>query len=597
MGPKKLKQLLPSILSTLGLFTAGATLVVLCKLSRYTLFGLAGIFLLLLATVQLILTLFGNSPKDIKDITTTQTMGDNDPPPQNAEETEKKERAALSKILKRSSSAIAKAFAKSSVWLAPLLLVLAIAGGLLWFGAELWAKVTGAMVVAYWHLALVAIFFVGAVIGDHFCRSISGEDKRIAMLNRNACLFFKLTKIFTALLALPLTLSLLGIAHIHTYVSYAMAILFYYVGIMIVISLGVRVFKRELDSCPGVVVLLPFMGGDVKELAVLSFLEENTGITLRSLWSLKFIKSILPYSVIAAAILFWASTGIVYVSSHQQAAVYRLGTLCDDTLQPGLHLTLPYPIDRSEIYDTETVNKVTIGYKSTENQDNVWNEGHGDNEYRLLLGSGKELVSINLRIEYRISDLKSYLRGSASPDKILEAKAYELVTAKTINTDLKTILSTDRESFSNSFHQELEASLGEVNTGVDVISVVLESIHPPVEIADVYQNFIAAEIRAQRFILAAEATAAEILAEADTLKHQMMNYVEVDKAKRIAAATTEIAQFTAGQAASELYPEEYRYYKYLDAVRRAYKNARLVIVGNDVDSSRLYFGSIPTQDN
>ena len=83
-----------------------------------------------------------------------------------------------------------------------------------------------------------------------------------------------------------------------------------------------------------------------------------------------------------------------------------------DVLEPGLHFTLPYPLDKTEICNTKTIHKITIGYKSVENVDNVWTKDHGDSEYKLLLGSGNELVSLNLRIEYRISDLKKYLQNA-----------------------------------------------------------------------------------------------------------------------------------------------------------------------------------------
>ena len=36
----------------------------------------------------------------------------------------------------------------------------------------------------------------------------------------------------------------------------------------------------------------------------------------------------------------------------------------------------------------------------------------------------------------------------------------------------------------------------------------------------------------------------------------------------------------------------YRYYKYLDAITKAYGNAKLVIVGDGVDTSNIFFGNL-----
>ena len=135
-------------------------------------------------------------------------------------------------------------------------------------------------------------------------------------------------------------------------------------------------------------------------------MEENTGITLRSLWSIKYIREITPTVLFLIGLLLWMSTCVVQVETNQQAAIYRIGHLQDRILEPGLHLTLPYPFDKVEIYDTETISKTTIGYKAIENADNIWTEGHEGEEYKLLLGGGDEVVSINLRLEYKISDLR-----------------------------------------------------------------------------------------------------------------------------------------------------------------------------------------------
>ena len=101
------------------------------------------------------------------------------------------------------------------------------------------------------------------------------------------------------------------------------------------------------------------------------------------------------------------------------------------------------------------VQKTTIGYKEVESTDNIWTEGHQGEEFKLLLGGGDELVSINLRLEYQISDLKKYLRTATSPESIMQALAYELVTDQTIATDLSSLLSADRDAFSESFKKEL----------------------------------------------------------------------------------------------------------------------------------------------
>ena len=350
--------------------------------------------------------------------------------------------------------------------------------------------------------------------------------------------------------------------------------------------------RRELTEQPDLSIPMPRMLGASHELGILSYLEENTGITMRSLWSMKFIKMLLPYTVIFGCLILWLSTGLIQIESHQHGAVYRFGRLQEETLDPGLHLTLPWPMDRVDVYDTDTVRKVTIGYKSTEAGDNTWTGNHGNSEYKLLLGSGDEVISINLRLEYRISDLGDYLRSSAAPDKLLEAKAYELVIDHTISSDLETLLAVDRSAFAADFFEDLSASIEPYHTGLEVVSVVLESIHPPVEIASVYQGVVSAEIQAQRLILEAEAKAAVTRAEAQASYDSAVSVATSAQYSQVAQARSDVSEFMASVSADRNYTDAYRYYKYMNAVKSAYGNVRLIIVGDGVDSSNLYLGNL-----
>lgn len=600
MNKHELKKLLPCGIATVGLLGFSGLLFFLYEQAQYLLFLLGGIFSGLLGAIYLILLLFRwepPAPSDRKAVNKdgaenkseegdrSDAEGETAPP----DSFRKKGEELLEKILSGLLRLGRRLYRPVEI----LLLLAALIGGFVWFGISASIETTvSADMLEYWYLVVVVVMFVVTIILDKLCKHVEQKDRFTEAHLRNARAFFSIIRIVLLVTALGLTLKLLNIYDIQAYAVIALVILFYYVGLMLLLSLTARVIKKELSVAPGIVILLPFFNADIKELSVLSFLEENTGITFRSLWSIQYVKRLIPYALVALAATLWISTGIVYVQSHQEAAVYRLGTLQEETLAPGLHLTLPYPLEKTEIYDTKTVNKMTIGYKASENIDNVWTEAHGGDEYRLLLGSGNELVSINLRLEYQISDLKQYVSYATSPEKILEAKAYELVTERTISSDLDMMLSTNRETFAQSFRDELVEEIAHTQTGLSIVSVIMESIHPPVEVAEVYQNFIGAEIDAERMMLNAEARAIVTVAEAETVYHQTINTAKTYNYEQVAYATSEIAEFMAAIEASNAYPAEYKYYKYLEAICTAYGQARLVIVGNGVDTSRLYFANV-----
>ena len=370
-------------------------------------------------------------------------------------------------------------------------------------------------------------------------------------------------------------------------------ILYGYFAVQTVILAGfltIRTIKGQLHSHPDLRLLVARRPkGD---LELLGYLEANTGITMRSLWSIALIKKLLPYTLFTAVLILWLSTGIVQIAPTQRGALYRLGMLSRESLQPGLHMTLPWPFDRVDVYDTESLKQITVGYTTDEKQaDNLWTENHGGEESKLLLGGGNELVSINLRIEYRIDDLHRYLTCSNSPESLLESAAYEVITARTITTNLESLLALDRVAFSESFRQELVQRIARYDTGLEIVDVVIESIHPPVEVAEIYQQTISAGIDAERILLEAQAQAAQVLEEAQIAYDTDINAATAKCHSDIAAAQASVAEFMASVEADSV---NYRYFKYLEALQKAYAYPSLIIVGDGVDSSHLYLGNIPS---
>lgn len=452
----------------------------------------------------------------------------------------------------------------------------------------------------YFALVLLGALFVLFIVFGKWCKHCTPtatEDEAnaekvrydIALL-RNLQSAFALARIAILPVFVGMAIKLIGLYDFSKWIVVILSLLFAYKVVFTLISLFVVLVRREMSVAPEIAAPAPGVeGGD---LGIVTYLEKNTGISMRSLWSIQMIKHALPYAVLGAVLLLWCVTGVVLVNSNQEGAHYRFGKLQEETLSPGLHFTLPWPFDKVEVYDTKTVNKMTVGYIAEGDADNIWTEAHGGEEYRLLLGGGNELVSINLRVMYRIGDLRSYLTSSASPELLMSSASYEIVTARTITSDLDSMLATDRAVFAESFREELTAYMQRYNTGLEVVSVVLESIHPPVEIAASYQALISAEIEAEKLLLEAQGYAIESVAFAWVQYDTELALANIHYHDGIAAARASVAEFMASVEADNAYSDEYRYYKYMQAITKAYSNAKLVIVGEGVDTSNIYIGSV-----
>ncbi len=595
-----------ALVAALCLLVCGGGCVAFYVTTAYLPLLLAGILQLLPAVVNLLLLIPVKQQAETPPATEAETAdGAEDDP---AEPTERKRSfrallAAAAALPRRIGGSIKKKCAVSrATALAALILLTTVGAAVAFF--LLYRSRANAFGIGY-HLPVILLaIFVLYIVLDKWCKHVD-EDKRPAegepdLMAYDRALLRGLRGGLAAgrwaavVLIAVLMIRLMGYMDLTGAVKVVLALLFAYEAVFLLVSLFVRIVRREMDTAPELSIPMPGLGrGD---LGVISYLEKNTGMTMRSLWSIRLVKHILPYGLMGMVLLLWGFSGVVRIDAHQQGAHYRLGCLQEETLQPGIHMTLPWPFDQVEVYDTEVVNTVTIGYLADERSDNIWTEGHGSEEYRLLLGGGNELVSVNLRVAYRIDDLREYLTYSASPESMLQAVAYEAVTARTIGTDLNTLLATDRTAFSQSFKEELIERLAVYHTGLAVTDVVLESIHPPVEIADVYQQLISAEIEAERILLSANGQATVLLTEAEGDKYKTVGEAEAEQLRQVAAANASVAEFMGAVEANASW-DGYMHYKYLQAISKAYGDGRVVIVGDGVNSSNIYIGNVPLTGN
>ena len=356
-------------------------------------------------------------------------------------------------------------------------------------------------------------------------------------------------------------------------------------SLIVIVGIVVSAIKGELLGDFDYFSFVDYLKTDEKK-DLASFLEKYTGLSVKSLWSIRYALNILPVAIIGLVAVLFVSTCFYKVDSYEQGVMYRFGKLGNDSIvETGLHAKLPWPIDKVEIFDVKRVKELSIGYEDSVSNDNLWTQTHSGEEYKLLLGNGNELVSINMKLVYVISDLKTYVTAYSSPEDLLNAKAYEIVLQKTVNTDLDTFLSVDRSGLAQSVLQELNAFCDEVNFGLTVKQVYLESIHPPIDIADVYQGVVSAAVQKTTLITNAEAEALEKVAGAEEESNTLVIAAKADQTSRLADAQSEMETFLAAAKAYKDHPDAVTLSKYLDTFTAVVSGKKVYVFIGDIDPS------------
>ena len=363
-----------------------------------------------------------------------------------------------------------------------------------------------------------------------------------------------------------------------------------------VVNLIVALFKRNILDNFDYSFLPHKLFSKAKVSKILETEEAKARFSLKSLWTFRYAAQILPGLILLLGTVLFLSTAVYVVQPQQQAAVYRFGRFGKHSIVgEGLHIKFPWPIDKIEIFDVDRVNEMQIGYRSSEAKNFLWTQEHDGGEYTLLLGNGNEAVSVNIKLLYKITDLYAYLKTCAKPEEALSAAAYEAIMRQTVNTTLDAFLSVDRSSLSSSLAKELSLFCEERGLGLAVVQVVVEGIHPPVEIADVYQKVVTASVDKSTLIVNADSEAGRLLIEADQQSKEAIAEAQAAQHRRVSNAQEEIAVYYSAVEAYKLNPACFRLYKYIETYEKVIGGQKVYVFspGTEKDISRFYIGKNP----
>lgn len=292
-------------------------------------------------------------------------------------------------------------------------------------------------------------------------------------------------------------------------------------------------------------------------------------LSFQSLYSIHLVIRLLPWMGLLVLASLLASSVVYTVQPHERALLYRFGVYQKNQGDsPGIHLKYPWPVDAVRIVDTQRVRSMNIGYTVSQSGDFLWTSRHGGEEPAFLLGGGNELAAINLRVHYHINHPDDFAHRFDSPEDMLAAKAYELLMNHTAGTDLNHLLSIDRKGFSQQLLDHLTAFAHQERLGLIVDTVIIESLHPPVDVADVYQDVINAGLRKTAMVTQAQGEAAACLHAAQSQKEAAILEAQGKMAQDISKAKKQHLGVLAAMEGSQEQPEALRLMRWI----KAYQN-------------------------
>ena len=258
---------------------------------------------------------------------------------------------------------------------------------------------------------------------------------------------------------------------------------------------------------------------------------------------------------VLVAIGLWAFASLYTVRPEEQSVELFLGEF-SSIRNPGLNFA-PWPLVTYEVVNVTSERTETIGTRSGAPRD----EG-------LMLTTDANVVDINFQVVWNVADPARLLFNIRDPQLTVEAVSESVMREIIAASNLSPILNRDRGIIADTALQDIQETLNEYDSGINIVRVNLDQADPPAEVIDAFREVQAAEQERDRLQRQADAYANRVIAEARGEAAQTLEEAEGYRARVVNEAIGEASRFLAVAQEFEAAPEVTQRRLYLETVER-----------------------------
>jgi regulator of protease activity HflC (stomatin/prohibitin superfamily) len=359
------------------------------------------------------------------------------------------------------------------------------------------------------------------------------------------------------------------------------------VAVILAVCYGLFVTKtptnEAVETFPLDIGALSVFGDRTNVLAsVLDAAQRQLGIDLRSTWALTIVRRSLEPLIVGLVVIGWLTTSLTVVGVAEQGLVERLGVpVGGEPLQPGLHVHWPWPIDEVFRIPVQRVQSLSVGHEGEEEggpENVLWARQHAANEYTLLLGNGRDLITIDAGVQFRITDPRAWRYNCQNPADALKAIAYRAVMRSTVNHTLAEALSENVVTTTAQMRAMVQHDADALRLGVQILGFTVGGMHPPVMVAADYERVVSAELGKVTAVVNAQAERNRTVPLAESAALVGSNAARAEGAQDLGVAAGEAWSFRTLESQYRTAPQDYFFRRRLETLERGLLGRAFTVV-------------------
>ncbi len=273
-------------------------------------------------------------------------------------------------------------------------------------------------------------------------------------------------------------------------------------------------------------------------------------------------------SVLLGLVAIWALFGSFYLNeAAERSVITRFGKYVKTTTG-GFNVRLPWPIDRRTVVNVTEFRSFT--------------------DRTRMLTQDEALVDINLAVQYRRADPVKFAFNVRDPEETLGEVSESAIREVIGQSRLDFVLETGRQEIGAKTKDLVQRTITAYNTGIEVISVNLQDVSVPEQVAPAQKDAIKAREDKERSTLSAQTYANDIVPKARGAQVSVVEGARAYRSRVIADAEGETSRFLQLAGEYERAPAVTRQRLYLQTIEQVLGSTAKILIDVKGSGNMIY---------
>ncbi|MCR5699772.1 MAG: FtsH protease activity modulator HflK [Treponemataceae bacterium] len=262
------------------------------------------------------------------------------------------------------------------------------------------------------------------------------------------------------------------------------------------------------------------------------------------------------------------------VDATEQAVITRFGKYIK-TVSPGLHMKIPFGIDKNFNVPVKVVQTEQFGFST---QKNIRSDNYNYSKESTMLTGDLNIVDVEWIIQYKITNPSDWLFKVKDKRQTIRDISQSVINQLVGDRAILDVMGIERSSIQNQAQIKMNEYFEQLGLGINVIAVQLQNVVPPRGVQDAFEDVNMASQDMERYINEGKEAYNAQIPLSQGIADQQIKIAEGYAIDRVNRAKGDVARFSAIYAEYQKAPSVTRERLYLEMMEEIFKNTKNAVI-------------------